>query len=351
MTTRTHNEFLDTAASNDETSDRGYDSEANVTESKGRAVKRRRTAETQDFFGVESDEDDENEDSEEEEDTHGKGKSKSKSRKQATANADAENEDEEEDNDDEADQDSAFLEAAAKIARTKAFLPTEKKSKLANGKAPKKNKTGVIYLSSLPPYLKPFALKAMLEQRGFEPITKIFLAPLLPSAAGNRRKSNKRKTYTDGWVEFASKKTAKICAETLNAHIVGGKKGGWYHDDVWNMKYLRGFKWADLMEQVQRERSEREARQRIEDSRAKKEEKMFVAGVESGRVADGMARKNEEKARRKLEEAEKKDGQKEVSQKKIAQPVRRRFQQSEVVRGSKEGAVADDTKRVLGKIF
>ncbi|KAJ6062049.1 uncharacterized protein N7446_006169 [Penicillium canescens] len=340
MTTRTHNEFLDTAACDDETSDRGYDSEANVAESKGRAVKRRRTADTQDFFGVESDEDDDNDELEEEE-TRGKGKSRKQAKtKQATNEAD---EDEEDDsNDDEADQDSAFLEAAAKIARTKALQPTEKKPKSVNG---------VIYLSSLPPYLKPFALKAMLEQRGFEPITKIFLAPLLPSAAGNRRRSNKRKIYTDGWVEFASKKTAKICAETLNAHIVGGRKGGWYHDDVWNMKYLRGFKWTDLMEQVQRERSEREARQRIEDSRAKKEEKMFVAGVESGRVADGMARKNEEKARRRLEaEAEAEKGV-EVSQKKIAQPVRRRFQQSEVVQGSKEGAVADDAKRVLGKIF
>jgi ESF2/ABP1 family protein len=350
MTTRTHNEFLDTAASDDETSDRGYDSEANVAESKGRAVKRRRTADTQDFFGVESDEDDDNDEPEEEE-TRGKGKSRKQAKtKQATNEAD-EDEEEDDSNDDEADQDSAFLEAAAKIARTKALQPTEKKSKSVNGKPPKKNKTGVIYLSSLPPYLKPFALKAMLEQRGFEPITKIFLAPLLPSAAGNRRRSNKRKTYTDGWVEFASKKTAKICAETLNAHIVGGRKGGWYHDDVWNMKYLRGFKWTDLMEQVQRERSEREARQRIEDSRAKKEEKMFVAGVESGRVADGMARKNEEKARRRLEaEAEAEKGEK-VSQKKIAQPVRRRFQQSEVVQGSKEGAVADDAKRVLGKIF
>lgn len=80
---------------------------------------------------------------------------------------------------------------------------------------------------------------------------------------------------------------------------------------------------------------------------------MFVAGVESGRVADGMARKNEEKARRRLEaeaEAEAEKGEK-VSQKKIAQSVRRRFQQSEVVQGSKEGAVADDAKRVLGKIF
>jgi ESF2/ABP1 family protein len=355
MTTRTHNEFLDIAASDDETNDRGYDSEAKVAESKGRAVKRRRTADTQDFFGVESDEDDHSDNDSEQEEIRGKGKSRkqAKTSKQAT-DEDDENEAEEDSNDDEADQDSAFLEAAAKIARTKALQPTERKAKSINGKPPKKNKTGVIYLSSLPPYLKPFALKAMLEQRGFEPITKIFLAPLLPSAAGNRRKSNKRKTYTDGWVEFASKKTAKICAETLNAHIVGGRKGGWYHDDVWNMKYLRGFKWTDLMEQVQRERSEREARQRIEDSRAKKEEKMFVAGVESGRVADGMARKNEEKARRRLEgEGKNADGEKEkeVLQKKIAQPVRRRFQQSEVVQGSRDGAVADDAKRVLGKIF
>ncbi|KAJ6065299.1 hypothetical protein N7444_000952 [Penicillium canescens] len=328
MTTRTHNEFLDTAACDDETSDRGYDSEANVAESKGRAVKRRRTADTQDFFGVESDEDDDNDELEEEE-TRGKGKSRKQAKtKQATNEAD---EDEEDDsNDDEADQDSAFLEAAAKIARTKALQPTEKKPKSVNA----------------------LRIEGDAGTTRLRTNHKDLPGPsLLPSAAGNRRRSNKRKIYTDGWVEFASKKTAKICAETLNAHIVGGRKGGWYHDDVWNMKYLRGFKWTDLMEQVQRERSEREARQRIEDSRAKKEEKMFVAGVESGRVADGMARKNEEKARRRLEaEAEAEKGV-EVSQKKIAQPVRRRFQQSEVVQGSKEGAVADDAKRVLGKIF
>ena len=28
---------------------------------------------------------------------------------------------------------------------------------------------------------------------------------------------------------------------------VGGKKGGWYRDDVWNAKYLKGFTWGDLM--------------------------------------------------------------------------------------------------------
>lgn len=79
-------------------------------------------------------------------------------------------------------------------------------------------------VSSLPPYLKPFALKSMLEKRGFDDITKVFLAPLLPSAAGHKQRSNKRKLYTEGWVEFKNRKVAKICAETLNATIVGGLK-------------------------------------------------------------------------------------------------------------------------------
>jgi ESF2/ABP1 family protein len=202
MTTRKHNDFLDIAASDDEASgsDRGYDSEANAAESKGRAVKRRRTTTKQDF-SVESEDEDEDD----------------KDRKDG---------DEDEDNESEGgarlDDSAQPSTKSAKSIKAKGKLA--KLSKLASGKAPKKTRSGVIYFSSLPPYLKPFALKGMLEKRGFEDITKIFLAPLLPSAAGNRNRSNKRKLYTEGWVEFRSKKTAKICAETLNATIVGGLK-------------------------------------------------------------------------------------------------------------------------------
>lgn len=106
------------------------------------------------------------------------------------------------------------------------------------------------------------------------------------------------------------------------------------------------------MQSVQRERSERESKRKIADAREAKEAKMFIAGVESGRIADGMAKKNEEKMKRRLEAAG--DGDKELPQpKKPAQSTRRRFhfQQNEVVKGSKDGAMADDAKRVLGKIF
>ncbi|EAS28247.3 pre-rRNA-processing protein ESF2 [Coccidioides immitis RS] len=217
---------------------------------------------------------------------------------------------------------------------------------------PKKNKTGVIYFSSLPPYLKPFALKSLLIARGFGPITKIFLTPSVQSSSAGKR-SNKRRMYSDGWVEFASKRTAKICAETLNATIVGGKKGGWYHDDVWNMKYLRGFKWADLMEQVQRERKETEARRRVEDAKARKEEKVFLAGVEKGKVFEGIRKKREEKEKklRAGGEGDMGDGGK-VS---LDKP-RRVFRQNEVRDREKDGVrkerkVDEDVQRVLAKIF
>jgi ESF2/ABP1 family protein len=45
-----------------------------------------------------------------------------------------------------------------------------------------------------------------------------------------------------GWVEFADKKIARQVAESLNNTAIGGKKGDYYHDDIWNLKYLKKFK-------------------------------------------------------------------------------------------------------------
>lgn len=63
----------------------------------------------------------------------------------------------------------------------------------------------------------------MLEKRNFGPITKVFFAPLLPSAAGQKQKSNKRKLYTDGWVEFKSKRQVNLyhCATILIDTYIG----------------------------------------------------------------------------------------------------------------------------------
>src|SRR5690606_32772762 len=101
-----------------------------------------------------------------------------------------------------------------------------------------------------PPFMKPPKVRHLLSP--FGTINRIFLVPEDPKAYKARLRSggNKRKKFVEGWVEFENKKNAKLCVETLNAQIVGGKKGNYYHDDVWNMKYLKGFKWGDLQAQI-----------------------------------------------------------------------------------------------------
>ncbi|KLJ09105.1 hypothetical protein EMPG_15467 [Blastomyces silverae] len=389
MTVRKRNEYLDIESSDGEGSDGGYDSEA-AQEAKGkgkgkgkvagRATKRRKLSVSasesplEDEGGVgivngtgskggrdaglPSADDDRNEDEVmDNSDTDGE-----------EENADG-GKDEEDGEEEEGYQEYDSQSDQKPASTTSSTAPTTKSKPLKLKETRKKNKTGVIYFSSLPPYLKPSALKSLLTQRGFSPITKIFLSPYVPPNAssstttGKRASSNRRRTYTDGWVEFASKRTAKICAETLNATIVGGKKGGWYHDDVWNIKYLRGFKWADLMEQVQRERAEREARQRIEDARARREEKAFLAGVERGKVFEGIRRKRAEKAKGKEVAGEKAAGgnvdgagEERGLKAKVDLDVRRVFRQNEVLGSGKardrgEKALDADAKRVLGKIF
>ncbi|KAL5361149.1 Pre-rRNA-processing protein esf2 [Aspergillus floccosus] len=355
MTTRKRNDFLEIASSDDEVSDRGYDSEAEI--SKGRIAKRQRVSKTHALSGSEDQAEDSDMDFASDEDTTRKGKDRSKT---VTASREDTHQDDHNSDDGHAD-DREGGDRYLDVSETADKSDRKQKKPLDKNKPAKKKKPGVVYLSSLPPYLKPFALKSMLETRGFGPITKVFLTPEVRPSSAPRRRSNKRKTYADGWVEFASKKTAKICAETLNASIVGGRKGSWYHDDVWNMKYLRGYSWQDLLEQIQRERNEREAKQRMEDMRARKEEKVFIQGVEKGKVLEGIQKKNEEKRRRKMAAA---DAAAAAEASKVGDnalragdlKVRRTFKQNEVKMGrdkikGDQVVLEEDTKRVLGKIF
>ena len=51
-------------------------------------------------------------------------------------------------------------------------------------------------------------------------------------------KFNKDRVFTEGWIEFRSKRVAKSVAETLNCNPVGGKRRSKAHDELWNIKYL-----------------------------------------------------------------------------------------------------------------
>lgn len=162
----------------------------------------------------------------------------------------------------------------------------------------KSRRSGVIYISRIPPFMKPAKVRSLLSPYG--PINRIFLTPEDASARTSRVKGggNKKRLFIDGWVEFESKRDAKLVAESLNTQIIGGKKGNYYHDDVWNIKYLRGFKWHHLTDQIANENAERAARLRAEISKARKQDREFVRNVEIAKRIEGMRKKRATKKRR-----------------------------------------------------
>lgn len=217
----------------------------------------------------------------------------------------------------------------------------------------KTHKRGVIYLSRIPPFMRPSTVRHLLSPHGT--ITRLFLTPEPPSTYTSRKRSggNKKRSFIDGWIEFSRHHDAKICVEAINGQIVGGKKGGWYRDDVWNAKYLRGFGWEDLMESVRREEREREEKIRVGVAREGRERREFLRGVERGKVEKGRRRKKVEKeARRKgvngADDMRTTEGEVKALPK---QGFERRFKQNEVSVKEKDTAQSDEVKRVLSKIF
>ena len=55
---------------------------------------------------------------------------------------------------------------------------------------------------------------------------------------------NGSKQFVEGWIEYADKAIAKQVAQSLNNTPIGGKKRNFYHDDIWNLKYLKNFKYV-----------------------------------------------------------------------------------------------------------
>ena len=103
---------------------------------------------------------------------------------------------------------------------------------------------GVVYLSRIPPHLRPGKVRRLLEQHG--EITNLYLA-----AANKTREDKKKygrgKRFVEGWVEFAEKKIAKRVAASLNGERMGRGSRDRHADDLWSMKYLRGFEWLSLI--------------------------------------------------------------------------------------------------------
>lgn len=166
----------------------------------------------------------------------------------------------------------------------------------------KLGKRGVIYMSRIPKNMNPTTVRALLEIYG--EITRLYLAEdeasAIAKARADERGIRKNAYFSEGWVEYADKKIAKRVAASLNNTPISNKKGSKYHDELWNLKYLRKFKWDYLTEKFAYERRTREAKIRASLMKARRDNAEFAELVEKGK---GRAHAQERINKRKRESA------------------------------------------------
>ena len=81
---------------------------------------------------------------------------------------------------------------------------------------------GVIYISRIPPFMKPNRCRSIFEQYG--EVTKLFLSEEDINSRKYRKLhgGNGSKQFKEGWIEYSDKSVAKSVAESLNGQRIGG---------------------------------------------------------------------------------------------------------------------------------
>lgn len=141
----------------------------------------------------------------------------------------------------------------------------------------KKRKPGIVYLSSVPSGMNVSQTTSFFSE--FGRVGRIFLQP----DKMDKKTGKYNRVFSEGWVEFMSKKVAKSVAESLNSIPVGGKRRSKAYDELWNIKYLPRFKWVHLSERLAYEAAVRQQRMRTEISQVKREAEHFKNSVERKR--------------------------------------------------------------------
>jgi len=162
-----------------------------------------------------------------------------------------------------------------------------------------RKRRGVVFLGSIPPFMKPMKLRQLLNE--FGETDRMYLAPEDPAARAKRKKSggNTGKKFVEGWVEFKEKKRAKRAAAMLHGREVGGKRRSKHYYDLWNVKYLPKFTWDTLTEEMEYQKALREKKLRLEMDVAKKERDFYLARMDQAKALEAM---KERRAKRRAEE-------------------------------------------------
>ncbi|KAI0817132.1 hypothetical protein GGR55DRAFT_619156 [Xylaria sp. FL0064] len=229
--------------------------------------------------------------------------------------------------------------------------PLSKKNLVASEKAVKRS--GVVYISRIPPFMKPGTVRSIFER--FGKINRVYLTPEDSQVRARRLQQgqNRKRNFTEGWLEFIKKSDAKSAVELLNgttlAEIGMAKKGSYYRDDIWSLRYLKGFKWHNLTEQIAAETAERQSRMRAEIIRATKENKEFVRNIQKAKELEGIQSKAAAKQAKNAEKPQTTTSATVAPEAESQKSLRQFKQFSTGKKGPQEASEA--TKRVLGKLF
>lgn len=227
-----------------------------------------------------------------------------------------------------------------------------RKKSLQDGRSSVPGKRGVVYLSRIPPHMKPLKLRHLLEP--FGEVLRIYLAPEDAAARLRRKRAggNTGKNFTEGWVEFAHKSDAKRIATMLNGESMEASRRSAYHYDLWNMKYLKSFKWDNLTEEIAYKNAVREQRLAAEISAAKKERDFYLSKVDQSRAIASMEERKKKKKALESEESEKSGGEKKPAKPAGEKPrVVRNFNQKRPVADGMTSKAATLSHDLLAGVF
>ncbi|GJQ82815.1 hypothetical protein Trydic_g13517 [Trypoxylus dichotomus] len=138
-------------------------------------------------------------------------------------------------------------------------------------------KRGIIYLSTIPPYMNVTKIREVFSE--FGTVGRVFLQLADTDHEKKSKKKKVAKKFTEGWVEFERKLVAKKVAQMLNNQQVSSRKKSKHYDCIWNIKYLSGFKWPHLHERLAYEKAARRQKLRAEIQLAKKKTNFFTLNL------------------------------------------------------------------------
>ena len=153
-------------------------------------------------------------------------------------------------------------------------------------------KPGLVYVPYVPPGLKPARMRALLSvHTGC--VGRIYLVPEPDERRRARRRAggDRGKRYTEGWVEFHDKKEAKRIAHLLNGQPLSGPRRSRLAEALWNLRYLPGFRWEHLAEELAARKRGRALRAQREERQAKLEKDAYQQAVASAKSSEHAQRR------------------------------------------------------------